>query len=235
MSDAFLRQFYSRVAPLVPIANRLRLALRAKDESGAKADAAAVMGFCESLRDEREACVYFDQQWDEWNFAIGAWAHGGRNGDEPQQPNWPSRLPRTHKAIDVIKAVIWVFNAAGTTVRLIEHKIDGMFDDDILGTVLRRLIMALDDLQEIIDRSEEVADDGRIDRNQVAVLLGFSAAHLKNHPELLPNVVARDEKSVPIYQYSQVREKFISSGNSRSNRLPESFNEAIKRIGESVQ
>jgi len=205
------------------------------DQQAARAAVGGILGFCETWREEIAQCKKYQEEWDEWLIAVGVWKHSGRHGQKPARPEWPSRIPESDNAFSAVSSMESVRDDAIQAMdELDKEKFSGFARFHGRSYALM-LIRALDGILAELESKDEIADDGEIDRNQLATLLGVSPGTLKNNPDDLPEPVARNDKQVPIYRYSEVYKKLNSDRHGRADRLPPSFKEAMKRISELSQ
>lgn len=216
MADDALRQFYSCVGQLLGPIDNWRRANAAKHDALSATAAGIVLSMLSSWEPLFEAMATFKKQQNEWDMAYGVWKHGGKFGEEPVRPKWPTGIPEFDAALGCVKAL----------ERL--RELTKVSQDDRLTNLdielphgLQMLIIHLNNLQISFKDEPKGHVDGPIDRNRLAELIGIQPKTLANRADEMPEPIGRDSKSVPIYQYSDAKAALAKMYPSKEFMLPE--------------
>ena len=178
------------------------------------------------VRIEKEREAHYQQQLEEWNSAIKAWAETGRDGKKPTKPNQPTKLiPITSDNLPNIPAG-WIWAKYGDLCSLIRNGISKKPEGDV-GTKIFRISAVrpmefdLEDIRYINNSSGEFNDyylkagDLVFTRyNGSRAYVGVCAEYKSDGSHLYPDKLIRTQlgtfSTLPGYI-----EKAVNSGASR--------------------
>jgi hypothetical protein len=179
----------------------------------------------------------YDGKHEEWKFSHAVWRHGGRHGAEPVGPVRPTDIPDVPVALDIVKSIHRLYETTNTPF--------AHLSDISVRWPLESMIHDMDLLLSAIETAEAKAnapavpapekpprekDDGLIDRNQLAKLLGVTKKALTERRRELPEPIGRGQKMVPIYRFADAIKAASKMYPDRAFLVPATFSEAMDRL-----